>query len=64
MSLWFVDMNQRVKKPRVSWCSCPCVAASAMLVSRFCPCPAPLPVASRAAGYGLVLMWSAAGGNR
>ena len=22
MSLWFVDMNQRVKKPRVSWWSC------------------------------------------
>src|SRR6056297_3670808 len=31
MSLWFVDMNQRVKNPRVSSWSCPVAAASAMV---------------------------------
>ncbi len=33
MSLWFVDMNQRVKKPRSDECPWAWVAASAMGVS-------------------------------
>jgi hypothetical protein len=32
MSLWFVDMNHRVKNPGRSW-SCPDSVASAMVVS-------------------------------